>query len=454
MPLRLFCFLLIALLNATGFADTDQPGSALAKAERLSSLTGSGAVPFHLKLLVSEPANPKSKYTATIEEYWKSRDNWVRTVDSPQFHQRVIVDGKSRKDESDGDYYPLWLRDFVAASIDPLEDSAFWQQVSAKIVLSSPVKGSPSKSCARAQFKVGTPTVNYDAFAVICFNQDGTLSSILRLNYGMDFSDIRPFGKKQIAFRYVDDIEPGTELVGQVQILERLDESQPISGPQNGGLPNTDPVQFVTVNQETFEKLLEEPLKLTWPPVNSGNITGKLSMYVAADRNGQIRGAYPLNSDNAGLQDSARDQLLKVRLKPAAVGGSKVQIETALAFEFSSHLADTPMTQDSGTRSNSDDAQRKPLSISAGVAAGMLERPYAPVYPQDLKQKRLGGTVVLNAIIDTNGRIASLSPVSSPNSELTEAATNAVRRWLYRPYLLNGKPTAIQTEIKVTFQVP
>jgi hypothetical protein len=33
-------------------------------------------------------------------------------------------------------------------------------------------------------------------------------------------------------------------------------------------------------------------------------------MYVSADREGTVREAYPLISDNVGLQDAARDQLL------------------------------------------------------------------------------------------------------------------------------------------------
>jgi hypothetical protein len=84
------------------------------------------------------------------------------------------------------------------------------------MVVSTSVNGHPSTSCARAQFKVGTVAVNIDAFAVICFNADGTLASVVRPGYDMGFHDAQPFGKKRIACRYVADPEPGTELVGQV----------------------------------------------------------------------------------------------------------------------------------------------------------------------------------------------------------------------------------------------
>ena len=141
----------------------------------------------------------------------------------------MIVKDGNRTEENNGSYYPLWLRNFVTAAIEPLEDGSFWEKVSARIVITSSINGHPNTSCARAQFKVGTAAVNNDAFAVICFNADGTLSSVVRPGYDMEFHDQRLFGKKRIAYRYVDDPEPGTNLVGQVQTLEKMDSSISIS---------------------------------------------------------------------------------------------------------------------------------------------------------------------------------------------------------------------------------
>jgi hypothetical protein len=154
----------------------------------------------------------------------------------------------------------------------------------------------------------------------------------------MEFHDPQRFGKKRVAFRYVADPEPGTELVGQVQLLEKM---TPSSSPPD--LPpfaqqTSDRIKFVPVAQDTLEKLLRQPLNIVWPTVHSGNTNGKLSMYVSIDREGQIREAYPLNSDNAGLQDPVRDQLLKVQLKPASVQGQRVQMEAALTLQFSTSL--------------------------------------------------------------------------------------------------------------------
>jgi hypothetical protein len=160
MPKSIRVFLLLfAALAPVCFASTDQSDSAVAKAEKVSSLTGPGAEPFHLKLTVSEPANPKSPYTATIEESWKSASDWTRSIDSPEFQQHVVVKGGNLTEEDSGNYYPLWLRNFVTAAIDPLQDASFWEKMSARIVITSSTNGHLSSSCARAQFKVGTTAV-------------------------------------------------------------------------------------------------------------------------------------------------------------------------------------------------------------------------------------------------------------------------------------------------------
>jgi TonB family protein len=175
-------------------------------------------------------------------------------------------------------------------------------------------------------------------------------------------------------------------------------------------------------------------------------------MYVSADREGQIREAYPLNSDNAGLQDAARDQLLKVQLKPAVVQGQQVQTEAALTFQFSTTLDRTSGVASSESSPRSSMGPTRPILISPAVANSLRIKAFAPAYPQDLKLQRVGGKVELTAIIGKQGQVVSLAPLNSPNDELTNSAVAAVQKWTYKPYLLDGAPVEIQTVITVIFQ--
>jgi TonB family protein len=92
----------------------------------------------------------------------------------------------------------------------------------------------------------------------------------------------------------------------------------------------------------------------------------------------------------------------------------------------------------------------KTVRMSGGVAAGMIKARVQPVYPPDAKAAGIQGAVVLDAIIGEDGKIQSLNVLSGP-PELTKSAIDAVSQWVYKPYLLNGEPTAVETTITVNY---
>ena len=82
----------------------------------------------------------------------------------------------------------------------------------------------------------------------------------------------------------------------------------------------------------------------------------------------------------------------------------------------------------------------------------MLISPIRPVYPAIARAAHVEGTVVVEAIISRAGTIESLHVVSGPVM-LQNAALEAIREARYRPYLLNGEPTEVQTTITVNFRM-
>ncbi len=84
------------------------------------------------------------------------------------------------------------------------------------------------------------------------------------------------------------------------------------------------------------------------------------------------------------------------------------------------------------------------------VMEGNLIHRVEPQYPAIARQIRLEGAVVLKAIISRQGNIEQVGVASGP-SLLARSATEAVRQWKYRPYLLNGEPVEVETQITVNF---
>jgi TonB family protein len=93
------------------------------------------------------------------------------------------------------------------------------------------------------------------------------------------------------------------------------------------------------------------------------------------------------------------------------------------------------------------------LNISQGVSQGLLIKKVQPVYPKNALTMHVEGAVELMATISTSGSITAVKVVSG-EPVLTKAASDAVKQWKYKPYLLNGEPVEIQTQITVNFKLP
>jgi protein TonB len=91
------------------------------------------------------------------------------------------------------------------------------------------------------------------------------------------------------------------------------------------------------------------------------------------------------------------------------------------------------------------------VRVSQGVTQGMVIHRVQPQYPQMAKIARVQGPVVLAAIIGKDGTIQNLHVISTASPLLNQSALDAVKQWRYRPYILNGEPVEVDTQITVNF---
>ena len=93
---------------------------------------------------------------------------------------------------------------------------------------------------------------------------------------------------------------------------------------------------------------------------------------------------------------------------------------------------------------------------SAGTMGGNLRAPTKlvdrkPVYPGQLAEAGIGGVLVFQARIGSDGTIIDLQSVSTANPDLELAASSAIRQWEFTPTLLNCVPIEVPMRVTVNF---
>jgi Gram-negative bacterial TonB protein C-terminal len=98
------------------------------------------------------------------------------------------------------------------------------------------------------------------------------------------------------------------------------------------------------------------------------------------------------------------------------------------------------------------------LSGVAAIASGQtrgaeLVREQKPVYPENLNKASRQGNVVLIGRIDRNGAVQDVRAVWTTHEQLVEPTMTAVKAWVFRPALKDGKPVEIAANIVFPFRI-
>jgi TonB family protein len=92
----------------------------------------------------------------------------------------------------------------------------------------------------------------------------------------------------------------------------------------------------------------------------------------------------------------------------------------------------------------------KRIRVGGNAASKNLISQVRPAYPAQAKDARVQGKVRIGVLISPEGHIEDLALISG-DPLLAPAATDAVRQWVYRPFLLNGQPVEVVSIVDVNF---
>ena len=87
-----------------------------------------------------------------------------------------------------------------------------------------------------------------------------------------------------------------------------------------------------------------------------------------------------------------------------------------------------------------------------GITEPVVVQKVAPVYPEAARNARVQGTVILDATLDTEGRVTDVRVTEGADPRLDKASADALRQWTYKPaHDKNGRPVAVVFKVTVRF---
>jgi TonB family protein len=161
----------------------------------------------------------------------------------------------------------------------------------------------------------------------------------------------------------------------------------------------------------------------------------------------------PANPQTATVSPSSSPPQLSdhppAQASPAAVVSSQDAVANPRLSRKLAQAAESDST-DRGTQNPAEEANA--VRVAPAVMEANLLASRVPAYPETAKEDRIEGPVVVQAIISKDGFVDRVHVIEG-NPRLRSAAAEAISKWRYKPYLLNGRPVEVATTITVDFSL-
>jgi TonB family protein len=195
------------------------------------------------------------------------------------------------------------------------------------------------------------------------------------------------------------------------------------------------------------------------PPLQEDNPAAQSSS--ASSRSSTPSTSSPSLTSSISPTSSTSSTSSKGGVKPAPLGSLLVfengkeifRIPPARNDTTPKQTASSSIVPESGLQRASSAEPEKLVEFSPAAAEDGLLHRVEPEYPEDARQQKIQGTVVLEVQIGQDGAVEDAHVVSGP-PQFAKASTDAVKQWRFKPRLVNGRPEPMQTRVTLNFKLP
>jgi TonB family protein len=170
-------------------------------------------------------------------------------------------------------------------------------------------------------------------------------------------------------------------------------------------------------------------------------VEGLVIIEAKADEQGRVSDARILRSIPL-LDEAAIDAVKQWVYEPMLIDGKPRKVVFTVTVRFA--LKDGPKT------GIPDEFAAGAVKAEGDIKPPKLVKEVLPVYPKEAQQTRVQGVVILGVRTDEHGRVVDTKILRSIPL-LDEAAIDAVKQWVYEPYIKDSKPFPIVFTVTVRF---
>lgn len=91
--------------------------------------------------------------------------------------------------------------------------------------------------------------------------------------------------------------------------------------------------------------------------------------------------------------------------------------------------------------------------VGGDVKAPVVISSVNPAYPEEAREARISGIVILEAVIDHTGIVKEVRVLKPLLHGLSEAAADAVKQWIFKPATLNGEAVDVLFNLTINFNL-
>ncbi len=106
-----------------------------------------------------------------------------------------------------------------------------------------------------------------------------------------------------------------------------------------------------------------------------------------------------------------------------------------------------------GEATTADPAGDRTYAVGGAVSAPRVLSRVEPAYPAIAARNRMTGLVMVECIIDKQGRVRDVTVVRSTFGAFEQAAVEAVRQWTFAPGMMRGRAVDTSFHLTVTFRI-